>query len=187
MSPRRTAEEALETKEAVLDAAFRVARRGAGRFTIDAVVREAGVSKGAVFHHFPSKQNLAIGLVERKIERFERAIERELALEPEGLSGRWLRSYIRASFESCADESDLNEAILAVSANSLELSTPFEDKFESWRRRSEEDGIDPIRAAVVRYAVDGVTMAEFFGRSVLEGQAREALRAELLAMTENQT
>ena len=182
MSPRRTVEEALETREMVLDAAFRVARRGAGRFTVDAVAREAGVSKGAVLHHFPSKQVLAVGLAEREIERFERAIEHELSSEPDDSPGRWLRSYIRASFELGAGEPGLNEILLAVAVDSSELVAPFEEKFEFWRRRSEEDGIDPARAAAVRYAVDGVAMAEFFGTSAPEGQAREALRAELLAM-----
>ena len=54
MSPRRTAVEAQETRETVLDAAIGVARRSGGRFTVDAVAREAGVSKGAVLHHFRS-------------------------------------------------------------------------------------------------------------------------------------
>ena len=99
MSPRRTLEEALETRERVLDAAFRTTRGGGGRFTVDAVAKEAGVSKGAVLHHFPSKEALAVGMLERQLNEFDGLIERHLAEEPEGKPGRWLRAYVRASFE----------------------------------------------------------------------------------------
>jgi TetR/AcrR family transcriptional repressor of nem operon len=54
------------TKERLLDAAQRlVLQHGFGSTTVDAVLEEAGASKGAFFHHFPTKADLGRALVER--------------------------------------------------------------------------------------------------------------------------
>jgi len=48
-------------REKLLDAAMRVIReRGYGASTVDDICGAAGVTKGAFFHHFPSKEDLAI-------------------------------------------------------------------------------------------------------------------------------
>ena len=47
------------TRSLVLDAAIRtIDREGLQGFTVEAVAREAGVSKGGIFYHFESKQGL---------------------------------------------------------------------------------------------------------------------------------
>ena len=64
------------TREKLLEAAERITvREGVSRMALDAVSREAGVSKGGLFYHFPSKDALIASMIERFIERFERDIE----------------------------------------------------------------------------------------------------------------
>lgn len=54
------------TRERILDRAQAlVLDQGFAATTVDAVIAEAGVAKGAFFHHFPSKAALARSLVER--------------------------------------------------------------------------------------------------------------------------
>lgn len=183
MSPRRTLEDALETRETILNAAFRVARGGGGRFTVDAVAREAGVSKGAVLHHFPSKEALAGGMLEQQLDEFDALIERRLAEEPEGETGRWLRAYVRASFEMGAGDPAVNDALLAAMATEPGLLSSFEGRFESWRRRAEADGVDRTKANLVRLAVDGLATAESFGIGAPEGEEREDLLEALVDLT----
>ena len=183
MSPRRTSEEALETRERVLDAAFRTTRGGGGRFTLDAVAKEAGVSKGAVLHHFPSKEALAVGMLERQLDEFDGLIERHLAEEPEGEPGRWLRAYVRASFEVGVGDPAVNDALLAAMATEPDLLSSFEGRFESWRRRADADGVDRTRANLVRLAVDGLATAESFGLWAPEGEEREDLLEALIDLT----
>jgi AcrR family transcriptional regulator len=183
VSPRRTLEEALETRERVLDAAFRTTRGGGGRFTVDAVAKEAGVSKGAVLHHFPSKEALAVGMLERQLDEFDGLIERHLAEEPEGKPGRWLRAYVRASFEVGAGDPAVNDALLAAMATEPDLLSSFEGRFESWRQRAEADGVDRTRANLVRLAVDGLATAESFGLGAPEGEEREDLLEALIELT----
>lgn len=55
-----------ETRRAIMDAAEQlILDRGFAGTPIDAVLEIAGVTKGAFFHHFDSKQELAHALIER--------------------------------------------------------------------------------------------------------------------------
>jgi TetR/AcrR family transcriptional repressor of nem operon len=55
-----------QTRERILDGAERlVLDRGLAATSIDEILAEAQTSKGAFFHHFPSKNHLARALVER--------------------------------------------------------------------------------------------------------------------------
>jgi AcrR family transcriptional regulator len=56
--PRRTAEQAEITRAAILEAARRRFAEDGYNASIASIVSEAGVTKGALFHHFPSKLDL---------------------------------------------------------------------------------------------------------------------------------
>jgi len=65
-TPQR--ERRARTRSAVLRAAGRVfAERGFHGATLDDVVAEAGVSKGALYHYFRSKQELFLALLEERL------------------------------------------------------------------------------------------------------------------------
>jgi AcrR family transcriptional regulator len=63
-----------ETRKRILDAASQVfSRRGYGQATVEEIAAEAGVSNGALYHHFASKEELFRAIVgehlyEHKIE-----------------------------------------------------------------------------------------------------------------------
>ena len=60
-TPRPPQARALQTRGQLLDAALRVIRaKGYSATTVDDVCRAAGVTKGSFFHHFTSKEDLAI-------------------------------------------------------------------------------------------------------------------------------
>ena len=63
---RRTREEALATREQLMDAAERVFRaRGVGHASLAEVADAAGVTRGAIYHHFASKAELFEAMLER--------------------------------------------------------------------------------------------------------------------------
>ena len=63
--PDRTASRGEATREHLLDAALDVIRaKGITAMTIDDLCAAAGVSKGAFFHHFASKEALAVAAAE---------------------------------------------------------------------------------------------------------------------------
>lgn len=58
--------DALTTRRRILDVAQDlVLKRGFSATTVDAVIEGAGISKGAFFHHFPSKGALGQSMLER--------------------------------------------------------------------------------------------------------------------------
>jgi len=80
---RRTQEERRETtRRAILDATLVcLGRLGYAGTSIGEVVKEAGVSRGAIFHHYPSKLDLAAAAITDFYEqRFER-LKQRLILE----------------------------------------------------------------------------------------------------------
>ena len=67
-APTPQRERRVRTRSAVLRAAGRVfAERGYHGATLDDVVAEAGLSKGALYHYFPSKQDLFLALLEERL------------------------------------------------------------------------------------------------------------------------
>ena len=73
---RRTKEEALETREQLLDAAEQVFRdRGVGHASLAEVADVAGVTRGALYHHFASKAELFQAMVERADMPIEAAFD----------------------------------------------------------------------------------------------------------------
>lgn len=72
--------DATSTRERILDAAeARMMRHGFSATTVDAVLGDAGASKGAFFHHFASKVHLGRALVARYAERDLLALEESMA------------------------------------------------------------------------------------------------------------
>src|SRR5262249_59391444 len=70
MSPRPAtrAEQQLQTRERLIDAASQVfARRGYHAATLEEVAREAGYSTGAVYSNFSGKEDLFLALADRQI------------------------------------------------------------------------------------------------------------------------
>lgn len=62
------------SRQLILDAAEAIAReKGPGQMSLDAVAATAGLSKGGLLYHFPSKAKLLEALVEVHIERAQAA------------------------------------------------------------------------------------------------------------------
>ena len=78
-APRQTRDPG-KTRENILDAAQTlILDHGYGSTTVDAVVGRAGITKGAFFHHFASKSELARALIERFAEMDRTHLEHHLA------------------------------------------------------------------------------------------------------------
>jgi AcrR family transcriptional regulator len=66
----RTTLAPAQIRDAILDGAERLlARYGYKKMTIDDLAREAGIGKGTVYLHFPSKEEVALCTIDRIVER----------------------------------------------------------------------------------------------------------------------
>lgn len=81
-------------RDQILDAVERLlVRDGVDAVRLDAVAREAGVSKGGLLHHFPSKRALVQGVVVRLADRFD-AVLPEPGSPPGAFTLAWLDASI---------------------------------------------------------------------------------------------
>lgn len=82
------------TRDAILAAAVGLfAESGYGNTALSDVIETAGVTKGAAYYHFPTKESVAVALIERTDARIGETLEVALA-QP----GSALENLIRASF-----------------------------------------------------------------------------------------
>ena len=94
------------TRERILDAAQRIVlERGFAATSVDAVLEAAPATKGAFFHHFPSKNDLGRALLERYAAADERMLDDfMIAAEAESDDpAEQLVAFVR-HFEQAADE-----------------------------------------------------------------------------------
>lgn len=164
----------LEAAEAV------VVEVGAARLTIDAVAERSGISKGGVLYHFPSKEALLEGMVERHIERGEK--HREALLESLGDEpARALVGEIQFLLGPRDPDDRLRAAaLLAVIANQPDMMRPIRSK---QRRRFDDLAAMPgsfSQKAVVLLAAVGLFLMELLQASPLSEEERESLYEEIL-------
>ena len=85
-----------DTKARIIDAAGEVVLRdGVARLTLDAAAAEAGLSKGGVLYHFPTRDALVAGMVEKIIREFDEDIDQRV--NGDSGPGSFTRAYIRAT------------------------------------------------------------------------------------------
>lgn len=150
--------------------------------TLDAVAQRAGVSKGGLLYHFPTKAALQKGVVDAYLEAFEAAVEADAAAHP-AATGRWLRAYVRVGL-SDADPGPGLDAVFLVAAGHPTLLARVRAFHTRWSARATEDGVDATTAAVVMHATDGFWLADALGLDGAGASARPQVEARLLALVD---
>ena len=153
-----------DTRNRLLDAATEVLLRdGAQALTLEAVARQAQVSKGGLLYHFPSKQALVAGMVQRLVGQFDDALARA-GDEPGAATRVYLAATVSphhtaAGAQAGAQADRASAALLAAALVEPDALGPLRDVYRAWQKRLDQDGIDPAVATAVRLAVDGWWLA----------------------------
>lgn len=177
-----------ETRDGILRAAGRLLiRTGGANLTLEAVAREAGISKGGLLYHFPNKDALIESMLRRQVEQFEAHMERVVQEDDGPPHGKWVRAFVRATFEADPEENNVLVGLLAALATNPRLLDPLRLAFGRWEERMRADGIHPTVATIIRLASDGLLFADFFGLNPPVGGDREAIMESLLRLTTDET
>ena len=179
-----TADDRSSTRELILDAAERVvAREGARRLTIDAVVKESGYSKGGVLYNFPSKLDLIKGMVQRIVDSHTQRHEAALArAEAEGSSALEAMARALVSKEEREVDRQVSMGLLAAAAENPELIDPIRDAIARIRADIVAHAADPQLATIMLLASDGLHFSDILGLDILADDEREAVEARLIAL-----
>ncbi|MFC6331880.1 TetR family transcriptional regulator [Paenibacillus septentrionalis] len=172
-------------RDAILQVACRLVRTmGASHLTLDAVAREAGISKGGLLYHFPTKEALIQAALEDFLDRFDSDTDKEAASNT-ALHNDWAQAYIIKTFEISKDDLEMSFGILAAAANNPALLEPMRQRYLLWQNRMTAECSDPVEATVVRLAADGLFFCELFGFAPLEGKLRADVLSNLLTRVES--
>lgn len=147
-------------RRGLLDHAQRLAvDQGLASLTIQAVADAAGVTKGGLFHHFPSKQALVEAMFADVVDALDREID-ELMAKDEEPYGAFTRAYV----DSCFLDRDRKSANLWAALSVSMISEPqLRDIWSRWQmqryeRHRETDG--DLGLEIIRLAADGVWLAD---------------------------
>jgi AcrR family transcriptional regulator len=135
---------------------------GAAHMTLDQVSARAGVSKGGLLYHFPTKEVLIHALVESYIADFHAAAARERAKKPKGPLQE-IRAHITAGAKRDARTRRLGASLLLAAAHDPELLKPAREEFKRLFGRYDTLGRGSDRAAEIALASDGLHMLELLG------------------------
>ncbi len=181
-----------DTKSRIICAAEEVVLRdGVARLTLEAAAAEAGLSKGGVLYHFPTRHALVAAMVDGIIEEFDRDILHRL--DGNDGPGAFARAYIGATMAPGSPRPDgqdhqdrqdrLGAALIAAAAAQPSLLVPLQSAADRWQARLADDGLDPGVATVVRLACDGLWLCDLFGLAAPSSDRRAELAARLEELT----
>jgi AcrR family transcriptional regulator len=175
-----------QTKLKLFKAAEKILReQGILALTLSEVAAVAGVSKGGLLYHFPSKSALIGALSEFVMSEFEQRIEQLAA--GDAASGAWTRGYIRATFSMFNEEGTADPipsgALIGMLILEPALLAAYAAHVERWTARCRADGLSERTTQLIRFAVDGLWFNESMGLRPLRSGERKEFVEMLVGMT----
>jgi AcrR family transcriptional regulator len=170
-------------RRTLLDAAARLAvEEGLAGVTVQAVADAAGVTKGGLLHHFPSKQTLIEAVFADLLQQLDAEIDTYMTADAER-HGSFTRAYVQAVFADYERGDGSPWAPLSVSM----ISDPsLRRLWSGWLqgRLEQHRGTDAgVTLELVRRAADGIWLACLMKPEGIVSVDLPALRSPLLAMT----
>jgi AcrR family transcriptional regulator len=171
-------------REQILNAAQTVVMEaGAGHMSLDIVAKKAGVSKGGLMYHFPTKEALLKAMLVRMIEEFymHREEKEKDIVKP---AGRLLKAGVLATMARDPKKDRMGLAILAVAAHDPHLLEPLRAAYASHLKELEGSGMKFERAAIISLASDAFMLQELLGVSSYSAVQKNRIKAEMIRMVD---
>ncbi len=184
----------VSSREKILDSAVQVAiRDGILAMTLDAVAREAGVSKGGLLYHFRTKDELITSMLEYFREKVTHAMEARMAADGNP-RGRWFRALVKTVFEptpagnptgpASSEMGRFVTSMLAASANNPELLEVPRQTIRRMRDRLLAEGPNGLRQLALWPAVYGLLLWQHLGVISPGDPLRQSVLDELLTLAD---
>lgn len=171
-------------RQQLLDSAARIiATRGLPALTLDKVVKESGISKGGLQHHFATRQALVDGVFQTLQLQMREEIDQEMAREPD-TEGRATRAYIRACARLMPDhEQEMNRALMAAMMADPRLRDEWAEFINQLPQDPGDEAISRQRL-LCRLAADGMWFAALCGCHSQAPEQRRWIIEQLLTLAE---
>jgi AcrR family transcriptional regulator len=151
--------------------------------TLDAVAARAGVSKGGLLHHFPTKEALLEAMIKRLIEARIESRKKAWQELPAG-PARELKAHIISALLRDQKADRLGSPLLAALAHNPKLAEPVREIIKERYAQLASEGVKFERAVVLALAADGLLLQEVLSVSPFSEEQRSNVIDELLKMTD---
>jgi AcrR family transcriptional regulator len=170
------------SRDLIVDAAQAVVLEGgAAHMTLDAVAAKAGVSKGGLLYHFPSKKALLRAMLDRRLQRLEEARQLKRVQLPEG-PVREITAYVLSLLDRDRNTQRISAGLLASAAHDPKLLEPLRKDYKTLVTELAPSGLRFEQAAVIVLAAHGLRFLEILSLSPLKGKQRERVIEEMLRL-----
>lgn len=170
-------------RQRLLDCAAHIlVERGLAELTVQAVAEAAGVTKGGLMHHFPSKQRLIEAVFVELLRGLDAEMDASMAEESTEY-GCFTRAYVRSVFHV---QSPAGPDAFAALSISMVTDPGLRRAYGEWlrarlARHRDTDGDPSLQ--LVRYAADGVWLADLLDQDGDPPIDRPALLSQMLDLT----
>jgi AcrR family transcriptional regulator len=165
--PRTSSGRAQTCLDDLLDAAEEVVLRdGIGHLTLDAVARQARLSKGGLLHHYRTKDALIDALVARCVGGWREECDAAYAAQPPGV-GRFPRAVMGHCLGSTEELTDTlrrrGQVLVAAMIHDPSRVEPLRQIRREHIARASADGLPPGVGEAILLALDGLWFEWLFG------------------------
>lgn len=146
--------------------------------SLDAVAARAGVSKGGLLYHFPSKAKLLEGMVEHFLGAFDALLAEQIGEredEPDSVTRAFIELFVLDRNARRPPPSGL----LAALAENPDLVAPVRGYERALLDRMKENSRDPGVALIAYLAIRGIRNAKLLNLGILTGEEFEMLADRL--------
>ena len=169
-------------RDRILNAVLAVTEKsGAGHLSLEAIARQAGVSKGGLLYHFPTKKSLMRALVEHHISLTEQAIvEAELtARSPNAVA----TALVHVSRKVCdVKRPRAQEGALAAFVEDPSLFDPVRTHHRRVADRLRASAADPDLSLIALLTLEGIKAHDVMALDFLKEAERKRVLERLAAL-----
>lgn len=171
------------TKQKLLDAATDIIMdQGVHQLTLDEVAKTAGVSKGGLLYHYPSKEALLTAIVER-LQTEQNELYASLQQEGYGPVEAFVRLFDETKLhpERATIQIDVEKmiAFLTLFAVDQEYADRWKRDLDTFFAHFQQTS-DPAETMIIRYALEGMMMSEHFNVGVPQAELKQEVISRLI-------
>lgn len=164
-----------------------IAAQGTLRLTLEAVAAEAGISKGGLLYHFPSKDSLLLGLLmdehmSMAQDGWNLFLNDSLPDRPGRIHRAWIRMSTKRDCTVLARHQNMDFGDIAAIVANKQLSEPMKRFWDTMDRIMLDDGIEPQASLVIRLAMAGQKMHRTMSGEKMPPDLTEGFFNRLLEM-----
>lgn len=160
-----------------------VITKGMQGLTLDAVAKNADISKGGLLHHFPSKRALTHGLFDSLLKEFDLHIEKAMALD-KNPQGRYTRAYLKVNSTLYNPR---NSHLMAILTLAMSTDEQLRQQWLDWHNHHlKQDGRtdESLNCSIVRLAADGLWLSALTQTPKITPKQYKALIQKLVEISQ---